>query len=46
MDGSDTVIAHHCLDEDCGYEGEPKIVDYYGADMAVCPRCETEMEVA
>jgi hypothetical protein len=39
-------VAHHCLNEDCDYEGEPEIVDYYGADMPVCPRCETEMEAA
>lgn len=48
-DGGEEVsaeVAHHCLAEDCEYEGEPYIVDYYGAKMAVCPRCETEMEVA
>lgn len=39
-------VAHHCLNEDCDYEGEPEIVDYYGADMPVCPRCETEMKVS
>jgi len=35
---------YRCLDDDCDFTGQPIVVDYYGSDLLVCPRCETEVE--